>query len=346
MLSLASKKKGIYLLRESVHFGKVDSSQMLLLDIDALREAICTEIRGFLSVSNISDDQIVDDYLFICFLLGNDFLPHLPPLRIGEGSVDYLLASYAESLNADSENPDPGLIRSDRTINLPLFRTIMKGLAKDEGEMVTSFYQSHIRKRYREPQGLTHCESEIRKIEFMPSVKIVRDTVHFNKPGWEERYYQRYLCQKFVEPYEVDKMCENYWQGLNWTLSYYMDDCPSWHWFYHYPCSPTTRDLSEYLQKMSNEQLQKDPFPKDENGPLEKALNPDQQMLCILPPGSANLLPEKIRKLMISTSSPIKDLYPTSFNVEMLYMRYFHQAIPQLPLIDFNRICEALETVS
>lgn len=344
MLSLASNKKGIYLLRESVHFGKVNSDQMLLLDIDALREAICTEIRGFLSVAQITNTQIVKDYLYICFLLGNDFLPHLPPLRIGEGSVDYLLNAYAEALNRDSENPEPGLIGPNRTLNLNLFRDIMRNLSQDESSLVSSFYQSHIRKRYHEPQGLTSCESEIRKIEFMPSVKRIKDTVHMNQEGWEERYYQRYLCQKQVKPIEIEKMCENYWQGLMWTLDYYMEECPSWHWFYHYPCSPTVRDLSMYLNKQSDESLLKNPFPRGPDGPIETALDPQEQMLCILPPGSATLVPPKLKSLMLSTHSPIKDLYPSSFNVEMLYMRYFHQAIPQLPLIDFKRIQEAIQS--
>ena len=45
MLSLVSQQENIYLLRESVEFGKVDLDKFLYLDIDRLKGAIGNEIR-------------------------------------------------------------------------------------------------------------------------------------------------------------------------------------------------------------------------------------------------------------------------------------------------------------
>jgi 5'-3' exonuclease len=60
-------------------------------------------------------ERIIDDFVFFCFFIGNDFLPSLSALDIGEGSLDILIDFYKELLpTMDQYITDAGKIYWDR----------------------------------------------------------------------------------------------------------------------------------------------------------------------------------------------------------------------------------------
>jgi 5'-3' exoribonuclease 2 len=67
--------------------------------IAVVREYLQLEFKDIEhSVAKYDFERVVDDFVFLCFLVGNDFLPHLPSLQIREGALDAILLIYKNLL--------------------------------------------------------------------------------------------------------------------------------------------------------------------------------------------------------------------------------------------------------
>lgn len=77
-----------------------------LLDLVKLRKYLEVEfnvtVKGETAagaaVPNEALERIIDDFVFMCTFVGNDFLPHLPTLSIREGAIDLLISIYKKVL--------------------------------------------------------------------------------------------------------------------------------------------------------------------------------------------------------------------------------------------------------
>ena len=65
--------------------------------IHVLREYLELELEINDGVHTSIDNKI-DDFIFLWFFVGNDFLPHLPSFRIRNGAIDFILSIYKSFL--------------------------------------------------------------------------------------------------------------------------------------------------------------------------------------------------------------------------------------------------------
>lgn len=76
------------------------SKKMQLIHITVLREYMLLEFQEVAPKLRMrfSLERIIDDFIFFCFFIGNDFLPSLNTLDIYEGSLDQLIEYYKQCL--------------------------------------------------------------------------------------------------------------------------------------------------------------------------------------------------------------------------------------------------------
>lgn len=318
--------KNIFLFRETPEFIKsIDNSlepnETYLMDIPLLAEIITLDMNNGVELTTVQQKNRIYDYIFLCFFLGNDFMPHFPALNIRTGGVDKMLGAYKATIGLS--------VNENLTDGKQIFWKNVRKLVAFLANMEEEYFKNEAklrdkRERYTLPEET--AEQKYMKFEAIPTYE--RETEKYINPykvGWQSRYYKSLMNVDRAE-IRCKQISLNYLQGLEWTMKYYTSGCPDWRWKYNYNYPPLLQDLLTYIPYFDTVYIK-------DNGAV--AVSPYTQLSYVLPRQSLHFLPEKIYRRLKEDYS---HWYPTDCEFVWAYSRYFWESHVELPELDIDEI--------
>ncbi|PVV00689.1 hypothetical protein BB560_004917 [Smittium megazygosporum] len=112
---------------------KSQALPFVFCNIDILREYLALQLlppKGFRNTWNVQKgpvinlERAIDDWVFLCYFVGNDFLPHLPSLEIREGALDKIVNIWKSLMFSMGD-----YVTNNGVVNLCNLQEIMKKLS-------------------------------------------------------------------------------------------------------------------------------------------------------------------------------------------------------------------------
>ncbi|XP_061694188.1 5'-3' exoribonuclease 1 isoform X2 [Syngnathoides biaculeatus] len=369
MLGLTSHEPNFSLLREEVRFGGKKSQKRItapeettfhLLHLSLMREYINYEFSMVKNKmgSDYDLEKIIDDWILMSFLVGNDFIPHLPHLHINHDALPLLYKTYTHVLPSLD-----GYLNESGHLNLGNFEKYLEKLSEFDREHFNDvfvdlkWFESKVGNKYvNEAAGraaekeaankLTNKQeySSLPLAAFTSPDKVLEsgkgpavgdddedDLFETEFKQYKRTYYMTKMGVDVVSDDFLSKQAKSYVEGIQWILHYYYHGVKSWAWYYPYHYAPFLSDI----RNISELKLTFD---------LGKPFMPFQQLLAVLPAASMELLPECYRHLMTSEMSPIIDYYPTDFKTDLNGKQQEWEAVVLIPFIDERCLLAAMES--
>lgn len=307
MLGMSLNKNDIYILRDNIsRFGGYDSH---LIDISRLKCEIIKKISWNDEDDKkvlFSDNRGITDFVFMCFLVGNDFLPNIPSLAILDGGIDSMIDVYK---NVGKEYGH--ITKTKRVLgnmlelkSLEVFLGTLaqyeKGLLEEKYKNISQFIDDPLLKKYFEGNK-------------------------FDFEGYKKEFYQT----KVGIDNEEDKkeVCMNYVQGLDWVINYYKIGMPSWTWYYKRFYAPFLSDIADCVKNYNYD------WKKNIGQPLTSI----EQLMCVLPKCSQYLLPKPYDTQLIQQ---FPQYYPTEIKVDCTGKRREWEGIVIVSMVDTDKMRE------
>jgi 5'-3' exonuclease len=379
-----TNNKNMYLFRDTPEFIKsidssLDANRDYLLDIPELAIAIVDYMhhQGIGSGICVEKDTPVvryenelrtnriKDYIFLCFLLGNDFLPHFPAVNIRTGGIHILLNVYRETLGSDNtkfltKSNTTTDTTTTHTIQWKNFHDFISHIAKSEDSLFMEEhkrrdkaekrmgYQDHGHSKFTKHERNERNErnnpksinsilgqtddtlgTEIFKTDDLLTLPMKERSVEkYINPfahDWEYRYYKSLFDMEITDE-RRRQICMNYLEGLEWTYNYYTTGCIDWRWCYKFHYAPLFKDLVKYIPHMNTTFLEK----------KEKQAIEDIVQLCyVLPKANLNLLPFNVNIVLLQR---LGHLYGEDYDFKWAYCRYFWESHAELPTLNIEML--------
>ncbi|CAH0400654.1 unnamed protein product [Chilo suppressalis] len=366
------------LVRSDPAFGNQDN--FIFVRLSVLREYLERELQMHNLPFAYDFERALDDWVFMCFFVGNDFLPHLPSLEIREGAVDRLVNLYKKCVyKTGGWITDSGDVRLDRV------QMIMTELGHVEDEIFRRRHQNELNFKARDKakkrqQQRVNFEM-LEKTQFAPKAlgevatveNARKEAAEIRRAGMqfvaelgqadrrgkkrsaaeaqldsdddddkhdEVRLWEEGFKERYYES-KFEVSSDNMEFRYRVALQYVRGLC--WVLRYYYQGCASWKWYFPYHYA---------PFASDFvnitglNTKFElgtQPFRPLEQLMGVFPAASAQHVPKPWATLMSDPFSPIIDFYPTDFKIDLNGKKFAWQGVALLPFVDETRLFKALE---
>lgn len=306
MLALGTQKRHFYILREDMYSWRTNN-EFFLVDIGKVRNELIKILRWTDEKRKnvFQPDSAINDFIFMCFTVGNDFLPHIPAIEIIEGGIEVLIDTYinvCEVYGHLTEIHTRG-IRFRKKALRPFLKTL-----------------SHLEKGVLQ-EKLEHKDQFFTDSVLEASAKLTSDgTYSVDIKKYRENYYKSNLGYVSDE----EQLCHDYLEGMQWVLYYYTSGVPYWRWRFTHHYAPFAHTLAKHVDTFTFALY-----------PRSQPTVPFVQLLAILPPQSNNLVPYPLNTLL---SKELSKYCPREFTVDLAGKRQEWEGLVILPFMDYSHL--------
>ncbi|CAG9572348.1 putative 5'-3' exonuclease [Leishmania major strain Friedlin] len=268
--------------------------------------------------TSTSNSKIIDDFIALGVLLGNDFLPHLPSVYCGESAMDTLMDVYVRAVL-----PYGYLTGGEYDIQLLQLERLLRAYAAVEAARFRQFAIQSGAMTLHDAATPELCSAADRRC-------------------WRDVYVR---TTSLRDEAGAQAACRSYVEGMRFVWRYYSSISlqVSWAWYYPFHHAPLALDIADFLRAQGPQVQTTLAAPKLEWQPP----SPFCQLLCILPPPSRQLVPDALRATMASPPAELADTFPHRWVVDRTgaYGKD-HLVTVLLPFADVLRLQELVAAAS
>ncbi|XP_017089098.2 5'-3' exoribonuclease 1 isoform X1 [Drosophila bipectinata] len=350
ILGLCTHELHFVVLREEVKFGRnvkrtsVEETRFFLLHLGLLREYLELEFDDLNTDTHKLDvAQLIDDWVLMGFMVGNDFIPHLPCLHISSNALPLLYSTYIKIYPKLGGN-----INENGKLNLHRLQVFLTALSEVELDQFRE-HADDLKYMNAKTEAFDVDVSEITGTESYDSdlAALIDNSMKLYEGDSDEdlndeeaslmyefkNYKRNYYCTKFNSnsPEQlIEELSFHYVTALQWILDYYYRGVQSWDWYYPFHYAPFISDIRNVDKVKVNFQLGEPFFPF-------------QQLLAVLPSASYKLMPTAYHDLMLNPNSPLAEFFPVDFESDLNGKKHDWEAVVLIPFIDEQRLLNAMK---
>lgn len=329
----------LYVMREKQVFANKE------VDLDEVPDYNFVEIKQLhLLISNLNVST--DDFIALCYLIGNDFLPGLLTIDVKKGGLDKIFRAWDNlktKLGLQTEFNEQNQIESylvywDKSNSKPkINRDMLKGLFEEltwtERYIWKNINRDNIMNQDNlEPDELEKLKyaKQDEKKELMEKFILGESTntdflqkIEFSSPIEYYSYYLGINCMD-IDKTIIKKMVQDYINGIEWCIGYYLDKCPSWTLGYNFIVAPLIKDIINFFPQKSTFKFN------------SRTLNPVEQLILAIPPQTYKYVIESNIVDKVKSNKNIGYMIPEEFSIDVNKEHIFWKCQVRIPIVEYD----------